>query len=190
VSTGRNQFLRYKKIMLFFSSILKSVPFNLRKSLFYHARMISGKKGILIRYILLKSILRKCGDNVSIHSNVYLLNIDRLNLGNNVSIHPMCYIDATGFIEIGNNVSIAHMVTIMSTEHSYNNSEIPIKYQDVIKQKTIIADNVWVGAKSTILSGVSIDEGSIVAAGAVVTKDVIKNVIVGGVPAKIIKERL
>jgi acetyltransferase-like isoleucine patch superfamily enzyme len=101
----------------------------------------------------------------------------------------MCYVDATGGIAIGNDVSIAHGTSIMSTTHKYENIDIPIKDQGFNSSKTVIRNNVWIGAKATILSGILIESGSIVAANAVVTKDIAKNTVVGGVPAKIIKER-
>lgn len=152
-----------------------------------------GKKGIVgiaIRYIVLKSILPDLGDNVSIHENVYLYSPENLHIGNNVSIHPMCYIDATGGIDIGDDVSIAHSVTIMSSTHNYSSLEISIKDQDVYCINTKISDNVWIGAKATILSGVIINSGSIVGANALVSKDVECNMIVGGVPAREIKKRV
>ena len=151
--------------------------------------MKKGTLGIALRYALLKSICKYCGDNVSVHEGVYLLEPQNLSIGNNVSIHPMCYIDATGEIEIGNDVSIAHATTIMSSTHKFEDKNIPIKDQGIIKEKVIINDNVWVGAKVTILCGNSIASGSVIGAGAVITHDTKENSVNVGVPAKAIKER-
>ncbi|WP_366161300.1 acyltransferase [Bacillus infantis] len=155
--------------------------------LFEHYRMLKGKKGLLIRYVLIKTLAKECGDNVSIHPNVYLFNPQNLSLGDNVSIHPLCYIEALGGIDIGSDVSIAHGVTIMSTSHIFDKEDININNQGTISSKTVINDNVWIGAKSTILSGNTIESRTVIAASAVVTKDVSSNTVVGGVPANVLK---
>ncbi len=187
---GRYKFDKYKKYVILLSEFYGVFPLTIRIKLFEFHRMTKGVKGIALRYALLKSIALECGDNVSIHPGVYLLKPDRITIGDNVSIHPMCYIDSTGEIIIGSDVSIAHGTTIMSTTHGYKNISESIKDQEIEEKRTVIADNVWIGAKATILAGVNILEGSIVAAGAVVTSNIEKNKIVGGVPAKIIKDRL
>lgn len=116
------------------------------------------------------------------------MNIGKLTLGNNVSIHPLCYIDAAGEIFIGDNVSIAHCSTIISTNHTWKDVDIPIKYNPEKFGKVIINEDVWVGCGCRILSGVTVKKRSVIAAGSVVNKDVESNTIVGGVPAKVIKE--
>lgn len=143
---------------------------------------------IAIRYIILKALIRSCGDNVRIGTNVQILGWDKLSVGNNVSIHSNCYIDANGEIVIGDNVSIAHNTSILSTNHNWNDISIPIKYNPITHKKVIVSENVWIGCGSRILAGVRIDTRSIIAAGAVVTKDVPSNTIFGGIPAKLIKE--
>jgi acetyltransferase-like isoleucine patch superfamily enzyme len=189
IHRGRDHFSKYRKFLIFIAKQLKILPNSFRIKLFRHCRQIQGVKGLAIRYIILKSCIKNCGNNVSIHPQVFLFSIDKLTIGNNVSIHPMSYIDATGEIEIGNDVSIAHGVTIMSTNHRFDNLDIPIKDQGTDKIKTIIKDNVWIGAKATILAGITINSGAIIAAGAVVTKSVESNMIVAGIPAKNIKYR-
>lgn len=188
---GRKKFKKYKKIIYFFSKCICIFPKKIRIKMFEFFRGIKGKKGIAIRYILLKTIAKQCGENVVIYPDVYLFDIQNLSLGNNVSIHPMSYLDSgtKGQIIIGNDVSIAHSVTILGFNHKYDNLEIPIKDQGNNEYNTIIEDNVWIGAKATILAGRTIREGSVVAANCVVSKDVGKNTIVGGIPNKILKER-
>lgn len=190
VKRGRYLFDKVKPTLSFLSKCLCILPYSMRYKLFEHYRMTKGIKGIALRYILLKTLCKACGNNVAIESSVYLLNPARLSLGNNVSINPMCYIEAAGEISIGNDVSIAHGVTVMSTSHQYTNLEIPIKDQGISYEKVVIGSNVWIGAKATILSGTTIRSGVIVGANAVVTKDVPENTIVGGVPARLIKSRV
>lgn len=141
------------------------------------------------RYCILKKIALHCGENVSVSENVTINNIDKLYIGDNVSIHTNCYLECFGGIEIGDDVSIAHGVSILSSTHNYNDMNVNIKDQGVSANKTIIKNNVWIGAKATILCGITIEEGCIVGANAVVTKDFDKNQIIGGVPAKIIRKR-
>jgi acetyltransferase-like isoleucine patch superfamily enzyme len=186
---GREKFAKFKPILNIISRFLSLFPMKIRKMLFEHYRRIKGIKGIVIRYVLLKSIAKKCGDNVSIHPDCYIFFPERLEIGDNVSIHPMCYIDAVGGLSIGNDVSIAHAVTVMTSSHHFNRHDIPIKDQDYDVAKTEIGDNVWIGAKATILCGNNIGYGSVVGAGAIVTHNVQNNTINVGAPAKAIKER-
>jgi acetyltransferase-like isoleucine patch superfamily enzyme len=188
MSRGRDKFNKYKSLINMLVKVCMLLPNSSRHKLFLFFRMTNGNIGLLIRYILLKSIAKKCGDNVSIHPHVYIFNPQQLSIGDNVSIHPMCYIDASGGIYIGNDVSIAHAATIMSSTHQYSNLDIPIKDQPVDLLNTEIKDNVWVGAKVTILAGIQVGSGSVLAAGAVITKNVTPNVVVGGVPAIKIKD--
>lgn len=188
--TGRELF---KKLSLFINILVKlssCIPGNIRNKLFIMVRGIKGKKGIMLRYILLKSLAKSCGVNVVIYENVYLFNVANITFGNNISIHPFSYIDGYGNIDIGNDVSIAHNVTIMSSSHSYSSSDVSIKYQPLKKLPVIIDSNIWIGAKAVILGGNKIATGSIVGAGAIVTHDVLKNTIVAGNPAKVIKSRI
>lgn len=93
-------------------------------------------------------------------------------------------------VTIGNFTMLAHDVMILGGDHNYKNAGIPTVFagRDVTRP-TKIGDDVWVGAGSIIMAGVTIGDGAIIAAGSVVTKDVEAYCIYGGVPAKKIKER-
>ena len=166
------------------------MPRKLRLQIWNRICDKKGKLRIAQRYMLLKSLASSVGSNVSIHDHVYLFHIENMEFGDNVSIHPMCYLQGSGGIKIGNDVSIAHGVTIMTENHAFCDLGTPIKDQEVIKKEIVISNNVWIGAKATILYGNNIKEGAIVAANAVVTKDVQENAIVAGVPAVIVKNRV
>lgn len=142
-----------------------------------------------MRYVLLKTLARSVGDNVSIRDSVHLHNIGSLGLGTNVSIHPMCYIDATGGISIGDNVSIAHGTTIMSSSHLFDALDTPINDQGVNLAETVIESDCWIGAQSVIVAGVRVGHGSVVGANSVVTRDVPAWSVVAGSPARVIKYR-
>lgn len=189
MARGRETFDKHKKILMLFSKFYRIFPMKIRKKLFEHIRYVKGNKGIAIRYIILKSIVKQCGDNVSIHEGCFINNVENLILGSNISIWPMTYIEAKGGITIGDDVSVAHNVTLLSTNHLFDDVDIPIKDQGIIEQSLIIESNVWIGAKATILCGNIVKSGSVIAAGAVVTHDVTGNTIVGGVPAHTLKIR-
>lgn len=100
-----------------------------------------------------------------------------------------CVIGVNKKVLIGNHVMIAHAVSIRDTDHVFDDLNIPMAKQGIVSDQISIEDDVWIGHGAIILKGVSIGKGSIVAAGAVVTKDVAPYSIVGGVPAKLIRNR-
>lgn len=186
---GRDKFNKIKPIICIWVRVYSILPKKMRIKLFERYRKTKGYRGILMRYILLKTIAKEVGDNVLIAPDVYIFNPENISIGKNVSIHPMCYIEAKGNIEIEDDVSIAHGVTILSVNHIYSDLNTPIKDQGIKCKETKIKSNVWIGAKVSVLAGVTVGSGSVIAAGAVVTKDVDEFCVVGGVPAKIIKDR-
>lgn len=186
---GRDRFARHRAKLIAATNILEYTPRGARRFFLGATRGVGTQLGMVSRYCVLRSIADLCGDNVSIGSGVYLLAPEHLTIGANVSIHPMCYLDATGGIKIGDDVSIAHGVTIMSTTHETSDIGVPIKDQGIDRRRTVIEDNVWIGAKATVLAGITIHSGAIVAAGAVVTRDVPSYAIVAGVPARKLRTR-
>ena len=187
---GREKLKKISFVVKILCFIYRIFPLKMRVRKFKRSIYLKGNFGILIRYALIKTIAKKCGDNVAIFQGVYILHPENLVIGSNVSIHEMSYIDSmNATISIGNDVSIAHGVTILSSSHNYADKNTNIKDQGLTFSDTTIQDNVWIGAKATILSGITVESGSIIGAGAVVTKDVLKDTVVAGVPAKIIKKR-
>ena len=107
-----------------------------------------------------------------------------IRVGKNVFINSGCCFQDQGGIEIGDNVLIGQQVVIATINHDFN----PSKRANMFPAPVKIGNNVWIGAHATILSGVTIEDNAIIAAGAVVTKDVPQNTVVAGVPATIIKK--
>jgi acetyltransferase-like isoleucine patch superfamily enzyme len=107
-----------------------------------------------------------------------------IHLGNNVFINSGCRFQDQGGIYIGDNVLIGHNVVLATLNHEEN----PEKRGNLIPSPIRIGNDVWIGSNVTITPGVSIGDGAIVGAGAVVTKDVDKNTIVAGVPARYIRD--
>ncbi len=96
----------------------------------------------------------------------------------NTIIGPVC---------IGNHVNLAQGITITALNHNFEDASKRIDEQGISTKPVVIGDDVWIGANAVILPGVTIGSHCVVAAGAVVTKDVPDNCVVGGVPAKVIK---
>ena len=93
-----------------------------------------------------------------------------------------------GPVEIGNNVNLAQGITVTALNHNFSDTNKRIDEQGVSTNSVTIEDDVWVGANAVILPGVTIGEHCVVAAGAIVTKDVPPHSLVAGVPAKVIKK--
>ena len=93
-----------------------------------------------------------------------------------------------GPVIIGNHVNLAQGITVTALNHNFDDSNKRIDEQGVRTSAVIIEDDIWIGANAVILPGVTIGHHSVVAAGAVVTKDVPPHSLVAGVPAKIIKQ--
>lgn len=106
-----------------------------------------------------------------------------ISLGKNIFINHACSFLDTGGITIEDDVLIGPSVNLTTENHPID----PNKRKSLICKPIIIKKNAWIGANATILPGVTVGENAMVAAGAVVTKDVTKNTMVGGVPAKFIK---
>ena len=92
-----------------------------------------------------------------------------------------------GPVTIGNHVNLAQGITVTALNHNFSDTEHRIDEQGVSTSPVTLGDDIWVGANAVILPGVTIGNHSVVAAGAVVTKDVPAFTLVGGVPDKVIK---
>lgn len=106
-----------------------------------------------------------------------------ISIGKNVFINHACSFLDMGGITIGDNVLIGPKVNLVSENHPID----PSQRNSLIGKPIIIKNNAWIGASATILPGITVGENSIVAAGAIVTKDVPDNTIVAGNPAKQLK---
>lgn len=107
-----------------------------------------------------------------------------IRLGKNVFINSCCCFQDQGGIEIGDDVLIGHQVVIATLNHDL----APDKRASMQAAAVKIGKGAWIGSHATLLAGVTVGEGAVVAAGTVVTKDVPPRTVVGGVPAKVIKE--
>jgi acetyltransferase-like isoleucine patch superfamily enzyme len=111
-----------------------------------------------------------------------------LTIGNNSAFGRFTEFGAAGGIEIGNDVIAGSYISFHSENHNFSDSSLLIRDQGVTSKGIKIGNNVWIGAKVTFLDGSIIGNNCVVAAGAVVNGIFPNNVIIGGVPAKILKE--
>lgn len=132
-----------------------------------------------LRKTWLKFLGAKIGKRTIINMKQFFYHPTGLRIGNSSHINRGCILDARGTLIIGNNVSISYNSTILTGSHDHNSPSFAGRFYPII-----IHDYVWIGACATILQGVTIGEGAVVCAGAVVTSDVEPYTIVAGVPAK------
>jgi len=139
----------------------------------------------------LRSIFRaKIGRRVVFYSGVRVFSGRNLIIGSDVDLAKGVQVYTDGGLEIGSRVLIGFNALIVTGNHKIpENKNDSIFFSGHDRKKVTIGDDVWIGGNCTILPGVSIGKGAVVAAGSVVTKDIEEYSIVGGVPAKLIRKR-
>lgn len=138
-----------------------------------------------IRRFAGKCMFDYCGKNVDIGRKISFSS--HFSLGDRSSIGDNAYI--LGNVSIGNDVMTAANCAFIASNHNTNRTDIPMNRQGGCDAPITIGNDVWICYGSTVCAGVHIGNGSIIAAGSVVTKDVPDFAVVGGIPARIIKMR-
>jgi len=169
--------------------IFSVLPKYLVRKILGYFRWSESILGYGIRYLCVYRLSGKAGKKVLIFPGCILHWLENCEFGEDVSIHDFTYIDAIGGIKIGNKVRIAHNCSLISGQHKYNERDKSILDSGYECAPICICDDVWIGTGVVVLPGVTIGEGSVVAANAVVNKNVEPCSVVGGVPAKLIKKR-
>jgi maltose O-acetyltransferase len=134
-------------------------------------------------HIRLAALIRKQGTGCVCHWNADLKNPNNITLGNNVVIGTNVVLGAASPIILGDNVRISRDVMIETAGLNFQDNAPPYPH---ISQSIEISRGVWIGARAIILGGIHIGENAVIASGALVNKDVPANVIVAGVPARIV----
>ncbi|WP_283389556.1 DapH/DapD/GlmU-related protein [Barnesiella viscericola] len=135
-----------------------------------------------IRELLARLTGQPVPDTVRVFPPLYADFGKNIHLGENVFINDCCHFQDHGGITLGDGCQIGHGVVFATLNHGL----APEDRQTTYPAPIVLGRNVWVGANATILQGVTIGDNAVVAAGAVVTKDVAANTVVGGVPARLI----
>jgi acetyltransferase-like isoleucine patch superfamily enzyme len=136
-----------------------------------------------IRNLLSQITSSKIDESVAVFTPLYINYGKHTKIGKNVFINFDCVFLDLGGITIEDNVLIAPKVSLLSEGHPLS----PTERQSLVPGRIHIKKNAWIGAGATILPGVTVGKNAVVAAGAVVSKDVPANTVVGGIPAKQIK---
>lgn len=162
------------------------VRFILALKYYAYNSFITNVPSYKIRTLFLKKILKiKIGEETSIHMGCFFAG-NNINIGKNSVIARKCYLDGrAGTIEIGDNVSIAPECSIISMSHSIESPTF-----ETVMKPVVLSNYAWLGSRVMIMAGVTVGEGGVAAAGAVVTKDIEAYTVVGGIPAKKIAERV
>lgn len=150
---------------------------------------VIGSVSNFIRVWCCHGIFKKCGSIKTINRHAYFGTGKNVEIGDYSGIGENCVIPTNTII--GKYVMMAPEVHIVANNHQFKDPSRPICFQgpDYSKNQTIIEDDVWLGVRAILTPGHTIGQGSIVGAGAVVTKDVEPYSIVGGNPAKLIRKR-
>lgn len=192
-------FILFDEIRLWAESLISFIPgrigIYLRKLYYFRLRKFNSLDITIkqnVEFFSFKNI--SIDDKVSIdrYCRIYSAKNSFIKIGKNVAMNKNILINARGGgeIKIGDNCLLASNVVIRSNNHKFDSVDIPIKDQGVSSGKIVISDDVWIGSNAVILPNVTIGKGVIIGAGSVVTKDIKDYEVVGGIPAKTIKNRI
>ncbi len=140
------------------------------------------------RGFLCKKIFAHAGTGINIRKRIYFGMGHRISIGDYSGIGDDSILGQDAEIVIGNHVLIGPQLMVYTSNHRFDRDRL-IDTQGSTAEKVTIQDDVWIGGRVTILAGVTVHEGAVIAACALVTKDVPPYAIVGGVPAKVLKYR-
>lgn len=180
----------------------------------HHEGIVFSGKGVVIRHashlrakggltlgpgVFINALSRggvELGDNVTLGAGTILECTgvirelgDYIRIGSHVGFAQRCFIAVRGPVEIGDDCIFGPNVSIHSENHVFSDPDRPIRLQGATRKGVYIGRDCWFGEGACILDGVNIGDGCVIAAGAVVTKDVPARSIVGGVPARVLKRR-
>jgi len=189
------------------------LPFQEASAFFvWFISSLPGKTGSSLRYLFAQVAMGECGSGVRFGQNVTIGCARNIKIKKNVTFDRGCELNAcggtleiesdckfnrnvslnasvAGHISFGKNCIVGPGVILRSSNHMSSDLNIPIMYQGHESGCITIGNNVWIGAGAIILPNVKIGDGVIIGAGSVVTKSFSANQVIGGVPAKLIKER-
>lgn len=171
------QFIKYVYFG-FYNAFLKNFP----------SSNSASALGCKLRLLFLRPLFAHAGKMVNIQAGVMMGPLRNISIGDNSGIGRDSILIASAPIEIGRDVMIGPQLIVYTANHETKRA-VPMIKQPMVYNPVKIGNDVWIGARVTILPGVEIGEGSVIAAGSVVTKSIEPYTIAGGVPAKKIKER-
>jgi galactoside O-acetyltransferase len=169
-------------------SIRQAIRSEIEEDIGFIVRNLPGILGFIVRYLVYKPLFGRIKSIPYIFPGVRFVFMQGISLGKGVVVNSNTYIYGKGGVEVGDNVLISPNCSIVAGDHDIKHG-IPIIEQPSKAEKIIIEKDSWIGANSVVVGGVSIREGSVIGAGAVVTHDTEPYSINVGVPAQKIGER-
>jgi acetyltransferase-like isoleucine patch superfamily enzyme len=137
------------------------------------------------RGLLIKCCLKSCGKNLQIARDVRIGGISNLSVGNDVFLSAGSWLLTNCDVTIEDEVMLGPYSVVIAGDHTRKNGSF--RFGEAIRAPILLKRGCWIGAHSVVLKGVTVGEGSCLAAGSVATKNIPDNVIAGGVPAVVIK---
>ena len=142
-----------------------------------------GVEGFVMRYGLYRMLFQRLDGFCYVYPGARLSHTYGISAGNNLMINAVAFIYGRGGLRFGDHVMIGPNVVIVSSQHRFDDPTIEMVFQGHKADFVDVGSDVWIGANAVILPGVTIADGTVVSAGAIVTRDTEPYSIVGGVPA-------
>ena len=182
-----------RHLIYFFYILAKSFLFRLRffgKPIHIHPTTRLGPGSVIRIFPSGEDYSIKIGAHCWIEENVRIMTYGgNIEIGNHSSVNDFTVIRGGGGIKIGSNVRIGPHCVLSGISHRFDRTDIPICEQGPVRKPILIEDDVWIGANTTVIDGVTIATGVVIGAGSVVTRKIPPYTIVGGNPARVIRHR-
>ena len=180
------RYLKFKYFMFFIRLVLLKIKYG--SKIFFSSIKIGFENSILILVDNnLSSIKFGAFNYFYRYGNIEVYDGGIIEFGNNISINKGFSIVCRSSIRFGNNIMIGPNAMIYDHNHNYFNNSMPFSKQGFNSKPIIFGDNIWLGANVFIAPGITIGSNVVIAAGSIVTKNIASNSIVGGNPAKLIR---
>jgi acetyltransferase-like isoleucine patch superfamily enzyme len=152
-------------------------------------RGLPGPEGFLLRFLLYKALFRRLAGWCYIYPGARLSHAYGISAGRHLAVNSGAFLYGRGGLTIGDHVMIGPNVVVVSSQHRFDDPRVPMVFLGHRADPVEIGSDVWIGANAVVLPGVHVADGTVVSAGAVVTRDTEPYAIVGGVPAQTIGAR-
>lgn len=152
-------------------------------------RPLPGPEGFGLRWLLYKLLFKRLDGYCYVYPGVRLSHVYGISAGRGLAVSQGAFIYGRGGITFGDDVMIGPNAVIVSSQHRFDDPRLPMVYQGHQEAPVTIGSDVWIGANAVVVPGVTIADGTVVGAGAVVTRDTEPYTIVGGIPAALIGHR-
>lgn len=158
---------------------------NVKKiALFVANAMLSASFFFVLRRAIARCMGARIEQCVTLHRGVKMFSFGNLQIGAHTTVNPWCFLDNRGGLTIGKNVNISHSVRIYSMGH-----DVDDPYCATVSRKVVVEDDVWIFPSCLVMPGVVIGRGAVLYPGSVIVKDVPAYAVVGGNPARVLRQR-